>query len=101
MATIEAGNNFMQKILTYGYPTPTFTLRKKVDSSYTNITGDSRITLSAETISITTVEPSDSGDYQLVATNEHGNYLLNFTLSVSGTPVNTCMHMYNYTIYYF
>ena len=30
------------------------------------------------------VERSHSGDYQIVATNTHGSYMLNFTLTVTG-----------------
>ena len=96
MFTVDAGQRvFEQRILTYGYPTPSFTLNKKEGNSYVSITGDSRVTLNTELIRITNADHSDSGKYQLVATNMHGSYLFNFTLNASGMYIINNIHAMN------
>ena len=84
--TLTAGSNDTRTILTYGYPSPTFTLRKKSSGGgYTDITAsEPTFTVNSETLTMSGVERSHSGDYQIVATNTHGSYMLNFTLTVTG-----------------
>ena len=68
-----AGGDVQHEILTFGFPTPSVTLRRKIGDSYTAV-GASKVTLTTETFIMNGVERLDSGDYQIVATNTHGSY---------------------------
>ena len=78
-----ADSDVEHTILTFGYPTPNFTLRKKTGCCYTTVESSS-ITVNTEMFILNDVQQSDSGDYQIVADNTYGSYMLNFTLNVTG-----------------
>ena len=77
-----AGRNIEHEILTFGYPTPNVTLRRKIGDSYTAVEA-AKVTVNTEKFIMNFVEQSDSGNYQIVATNTYGSYMLNFTLTVT------------------
>ena len=78
-----ADSDVERTIFTFGYPTPTLTLRKKTGCCYTTVESSS-ITLNTEIFMLNDVQQSDSGDYQIIANNTYGSYMLNFTLNVTG-----------------
>ena len=78
-----AGGNITRDFFTFGYPSPNITLRRKTGDSYTTFES-SKVVPSTKTLIINGVERSDSGDYQIVATNTYGSYMLNFTLNITG-----------------
>ena len=78
-----AGSGIEHEILTFGYPSPNVTLRRKIGDSYATVEA-SKVTLDTERFVMNCVDLSDSGDYQIVAANTHGSYRLNFTLTVIG-----------------